>query len=42
MKTHHVQTGVEHYGVFSGRKRNTQIYPQVRERIHCKHGVNLK
>ncbi len=30
MKTHHVQTGVGHYGVFSGRKWNQQIYPRVR------------
>ena len=35
MKTHHVQTGVGHYGVFSGRKWNQQIYPRVREMIHA-------
>ncbi|MES2973919.1 MAG: polyhydroxyalkanoate depolymerase [Pseudomonadota bacterium] len=34
MKTHHIQTGVGHYGVFSGRKWNAQIYPRVREMIH--------
>lgn len=34
MKTHHVQTGVGHYGVFSGRKWETQIYPMVRATIH--------
>ena len=34
MKTHHVQTGVGHYGVFSGRKWETQIYPIVRATIH--------
>ncbi|HTH59277.1 MAG TPA: polyhydroxyalkanoate depolymerase [Paraburkholderia sp.] len=34
MKTHHVQTGVGHYGVFSGRKWDTQIYPIVRATIH--------
>ena len=34
MKTHHVQTGVGHYGVFSGRKWNQQIYPRVRDVIH--------
>ena len=34
-KTHHVQTGVGHYGVFSGRKWNQQIYPRVREHIHA-------
>jgi poly(3-hydroxybutyrate) depolymerase len=32
-KTHHVQTGVGHYGVFSGRRWNQQIYPRVREAI---------
>ncbi|WP_114810499.1 polyhydroxyalkanoate depolymerase [Paraburkholderia kururiensis] len=34
MKTHHVQTGVGHYGVFNGRKWETQIYPLVRATIH--------
>lgn len=34
LKTHHIQTGVGHYGVFSGRKWNQQIYPRVREVIH--------
>lgn len=34
LKTHHVQTGVGHYGVFSGRKWETQIYPIVRATIH--------
>ncbi|APW37400.1 poly(3-hydroxybutyrate) depolymerase [Rhodoferax koreense] len=34
MKTHHIQTGVGHYGVFSGRKWNQQIYPRVRDMIH--------
>jgi poly(3-hydroxybutyrate) depolymerase len=33
-KTHHVQTGVGHYGVFSGRRWNQQIYPLVRDMIH--------
>jgi poly(3-hydroxybutyrate) depolymerase len=37
-KTHHIQTGVGHYGVFSGRKWNQQIYPRVREHIHASHG----
>jgi len=36
--THHVQTGVGHYGVFSGRKWNQQIYPRVREMIHASEG----
>ena len=34
MKTHHVQTGAGHYGVFSGSKWNQQIYPRVRDMIH--------
>jgi poly(3-hydroxybutyrate) depolymerase len=34
LKQHHVQTGVGHYGVFSGRRWQTQIYPRVRELIH--------
>ena len=38
MKTHHVQAGVGHYGVFSGRKWNQQIYPRLREVIHANRG----
>ena len=38
LKTHHIQTGVGHYGVFSGRKWNQQIYPRVREMIHAHQG----
>lgn len=34
MKTHHVQTDVGHYGVFSGRRWETEIYPIVRDVIH--------
>ncbi|MDT4867274.1 polyhydroxyalkanoate depolymerase, intracellular [compost metagenome] len=34
LKTHHIQTGVGHYGVFSGRRWNQQIYPRVRDHIH--------
>ena len=30
MKRHHLQTGVGHYGVFSGRRWEEQIYPIVR------------
>ncbi|MDP3246071.1 MAG: polyhydroxyalkanoate depolymerase [Polaromonas sp.] len=41
MKTHHVQTGVGHYGVFSGRRWNQQIYPRVREMIHASMGQIL-
>ena len=32
-KTHHVQLGVGHYGVFSGRRWAGQIYPLVRNTI---------
>ncbi len=32
-KKHHLQPGVGHYGVFSGRRWNTQIYPVVRSFI---------
>lgn len=34
-RLHHVQTGVGHYGVFSGRKWNQEIYPRVRDMIHA-------
>ena len=34
-KTHHIQAGVGHYGVFSGSKWNQQIYPRVREVIYA-------
>jgi poly(3-hydroxybutyrate) depolymerase len=37
-KAHHMQTGVGHYGVFSGRKWNQQIYPRVRDLIHASMG----
>lgn len=33
MKRHHLQTGVGHYGLFSGRRWETQIYPIVRNVI---------
>jgi poly(3-hydroxybutyrate) depolymerase len=32
-KRHHLQPGVGHYGVFSGRKWSNQIYPLVRNMI---------
>ncbi|CAN5333310.1 polyhydroxyalkanoate depolymerase [soil metagenome] len=35
LKSHHLQAGVGHYGVFSGSKWNAQIYPRVRETIHA-------
>lgn len=34
-KSHHVQLGVGHYGVFSGRRWQQQIYPRVREMIYA-------
>jgi polyhydroxyalkanoate depolymerase len=33
MKRHHMQPGVGHFGVFSGRRWETQIYPIVRNMI---------
>jgi poly(3-hydroxybutyrate) depolymerase len=33
LKRHHLQPGVGHYGVFSGRRWNAQIYPLVRNLI---------
>lgn len=33
MKSHHLQTGVGHYGVFSGRRFEAQTYPLVRNFI---------
>ncbi len=35
LRAHHLQAGVGHYGVFSGSKWNTQIYPRVRETIYA-------
>jgi len=35
MKSHHVQPGVGHYGVFSGRRWSQQIYPRVRDAIYA-------
>ena len=32
-KSHHLQAGVGHYGVFNGKKWDTQIYPIVRNMI---------
>ena len=34
MRTHYVQPGVGHYGVFSGRRWQNHIYPLVRDVIH--------
>ncbi|MBR1219957.1 polyhydroxyalkanoate depolymerase [Bradyrhizobium sp. U87765 SZCCT0131] len=33
-KQHHMQAGVGHYGVFSGRRWNSEIYPLLRDFIH--------
>jgi poly(3-hydroxybutyrate) depolymerase len=33
MKSHHMQPGVGHYGVFNGRRWESQIYPVVRNHI---------
>jgi len=33
-RKHHVQTGVGHYGVFSGRRWEKEVYPLVRDFIH--------
>jgi poly(3-hydroxybutyrate) depolymerase len=35
MKSHHLQAGVGHYGVFSGRRWENQIYPMVRNHIQA-------
>jgi poly(3-hydroxybutyrate) depolymerase len=34
MRTHYIQAGVGHYGVFSGRRWSNNIYPVVRDVIH--------
>jgi poly(3-hydroxybutyrate) depolymerase len=34
-RNHHLQTGVGHYGVFSGRRWATEIYPRVRHMIQA-------
>ncbi len=33
LKRHYLQAGVGHYGIFAGRKWETQIYPQVRNMV---------
>lgn len=33
-RKHHIQTGVGHYGVFSGRRWDKEVYPLVRDFIH--------
>jgi len=34
MRTHYVQPNVGHYGVFSGKRWQSQIYPLVRDVVH--------
>ena len=34
MKTHYVQPGAGHYGVFSGKRWQRQIYPLMRDTVH--------
>ncbi len=33
LKRHHLQAGAGHYGVFSGKRWETQVYPQLRHTI---------
>lgn len=33
LKRHHLQTGVGHYGIFSGSKWERQVYPQVKNLV---------
>ncbi|MFY9968969.1 MAG: polyhydroxyalkanoate depolymerase [Roseiarcus sp.] len=33
MKTHHLQAGAGHYGVFNGKRWETQVYPVLRNHI---------
>ena len=35
LKSHYVQAGVGHYGVFAGKRWQRQIYPVVRDVIHA-------
>jgi len=35
MKTHHLQAGAGHYGVFNGRRWETQVYPVLRNHIQA-------
>ena len=37
MKSHYLQPGVGHYGVFSGKRWEKQIYPVVRDHIQASH-----
>jgi polyhydroxyalkanoate depolymerase len=33
-RVHHMQAGVGHYGVFSGKRWNNEIYPILRDFVH--------
>ena len=33
-RVHRMQAGVGHYGVFSGRRWNNEIYPLLRDFVH--------
>jgi poly(3-hydroxybutyrate) depolymerase len=37
MRTHYIQAGAGHYGVFSGKRWTNNIYPVVRDVIHASH-----
>jgi polyhydroxyalkanoate depolymerase len=37
MRTHYIQAGAGHYGVFSGKRWANHIYPVVRDVIHTSH-----
>ncbi len=39
MKRHHLQTGVGHYGVFSGRRWVSDVYPKVQAMINRSSGA---
>jgi poly-beta-hydroxyalkanoate depolymerase len=38
MKRHHMQAGAGHYGVFNGKRWETQIYPIVRNLVLATNG----
>jgi poly(3-hydroxybutyrate) depolymerase len=39
MKTQYLQAGAGHYGVFNGRRWETQVYPVVRNHIQAARGI---
>ncbi len=42
LKRHHLQAGVGHYGVFSGKRWANEIYPRVREMIQMTSGAETR